>query len=617
MTRRIRWSRLGILAVLGVAALFALRYFDLHPIDCFGEPEDAQIHGRLPDGGGRRDLVVWIDSESIRQSAQAKKFSALDLSCAWFSLLEGRMGRVGTFDGVTIDALAAPRAVIVTSSIADRVGPERVDAWLRAGATVLVDAHADGSVAAPWLEAARIAPRGPVDSHAPDLAPLLHESLATEWSALRFCAPPTWIRYAATDDATSPVTRDRDAIAFVRAVGRGKLVVAAVPLARWWCRLSQGQPEDDFSIASRFGDYEDILEPDDLALDAAQRECEVPFSDHLAEAFVALLDPPEFPLPRLAWYPRDSRGVYLLTHDEDLRGGAEMVALAEQDRRLGIRGTHFVIGHPRLVEDWQASHAEAIATAGGALTVHWNRMPTPHGLRKIEPIQWVATLEDQKAWLAPLPIELGWNRNHFLIVGRSWTESSRILAASGVRFDSTFAANKGRGYLFGSALPRWVIDENGFPLPIREVAFHNQENWGGADEAFFERLFARNAAENRGAIVSIFHPPKVLREPTPPALIERAAKAALASGHASLTAPEYGRFVDDRWNLEFGSERTPDGTLTIAYSGAKAGLDFLVPTHGARLEASGSRAYRETVGGVEYLRIEIPPGTGRIEIRRE
>lgn len=593
-------------------ALGGLRWLDLNPITLAGFPREIELEGTAPGPGRRGDVVVWIDSPAIVESSRARSFARLDLSCAWISLLEGRLGAVGVRDGAAATP-GRPRALVVTSSAAKRVGPESVESLLAEGATVLVDAAESGIAAAPWLERVRVATAGLIAPHAPDLAPLVAAAAGAEFAALPFVAPPAWARYAPLDSDSTPLPAAEFPLAYERLIGKGRLIVAAVPLARWWTRLALGQPEDDFSIVPRFGDYDDICEPDDLALDAAQRTCEVPFSDRLAEALVALLDPPAAPLPRVAWYPRGATGVYLMTHDEDLRGGAEMASLAALDSAAKIRGTHFVIGHPRLLEDWHDGHVAAILGAGGALAVHWNRFPTPHGAWKVEPVQWVASLEEQAAWLAGLPLDRPrWNRNHFLIVDGTWSSGFRAMEASGIAFDSTYAANKGRGYLFGSAMPRRIVDENGLLLNVREVAFHNQEDWGDADPAFFTRLFAANAESNRGAIVSIFHPPRVLRAPTPRATIEHAVSAALATGHRSFTAPEYGRFVESNLALELDSRELDGGALAVSYGNAGDGQAVLIPRRstGSRVEPSGFESATESIGGIPYLRVELRPGAG-------
>lgn len=610
----------GSLLLVGLAlALLGLRWLDLNPITLGSFPREIEKAGSPPGAGNRQDVVVWIDSGSIVESSRARSFARLDLSAAWIALLEGRLGGVGVWDGPTPPEGATPRALVVTSSIASRVGPELVESWLDDGATVLVDAANTGIADARWLERARLAVAGAIAPRAPQLAPLIDPSLAGEWSRLEFVSPPAWSRLAPLDPESTPLPNAESPLVFSRSVGEGSLVVAAVPLARWWCRLSQGEPADDFTVPERFGDYPDIREPDDLALHASQRECEIPFADQLAEAFVALLDPKPAPLPRVAWFPGDSKGVYLMTHDEDLRGGAEMASLAALDRGAGVRGTHFVIGHPRLTEDWHDGHVASILGAGGEIAIHWNRFPTPHGAWKIEPVQWVATLDEQLAWLASLPLaHPRWNRTHFLQVDGTWTSSFRAMEAAGIAFDSTYAPNKGRGYLFGSALPRRIVDENGLLLNVREVAFHNQEDWGGADAAFFDRLFEGNAATNRGAIVSIFHPPKVLRTPTPRATIDYACAVALATGHRAWTASEFGRFVLANLALELDSRRDGEGVV-VTYANATEGRSILMPAsaRSSRVEPATYRSVRETIGGREYLRVELPAASGEFVVISE
>ena len=51
-----------------------------------------------------------------------------------------------------------------------------------------------------------------------------------------------------------------------------------------------------------------------------------------------------------------------------------------------------------------------------------------------------------------------------------------------------------------------MLDTDGLPLPIRELPFVHQEDWGGEDAGFFETLFRESHERHHEAIVSLIHP---------------------------------------------------------------------------------------------------------------
>jgi hypothetical protein len=287
----------------------------------------------------------------------------------------------------------------------------------------------------------------------------------------------------------------------------------------------------------------------------------------------------------------------------------------------------FVIGHPRMPEDWTAERdfAAAIAAAGGATGLHWNQFPQPRGIGPIEPFAYVMTCARQAEWLralAPATAAARTNRNHYLILRPHWSETFRILAAQGIRLDSTFGANKGRGYLFGTARPFRVLDRTGLPLPLLELPFENQEGWGGADVAYFKRLFTANAARHKGAIVSLFHHPHVLAAADGGRqLIDAVAANALESGHRPMTFDEMLAFWDARRAARVRS--TPEGeALRIQFLAATADTALGVPLVGRTLESAAIdgapvEPVPVRIGAWTWASLPLPAGEHEILLRFE
>ncbi len=648
MTRPRRLTLFAALcAVLAVLGLGLLRWFDQHPVTIGGLPVEAAASGAIPERLGARsaDVLLVVDSSRIADSAAAGSFAGLDFSFGWLAPLEAEFGPVEVLDVANPPITAVPGRLIVITSSVDGEVLERITAGANKNATVFVDAPADGvgwgefrlRVAGLKLEDGATTAPCPAGDVLPAGVVIADEDRAAV-AAAAWPRPAQVSALVPSDFLTKVASKTSPPLFFDRNFPQGRVVSSALPLGRLFATALLGAPtDDDFTLRERHGDYPDIIEPDDLVEDARLRENESPFVDVWMHALAALLDPPAdtdlLPIPRLAWFPAGSRGVFLMTHDEDLRGGKAMVDLAAADHRAGIRSTHFVVANPRITDgpsDWPtaAAYPDAIRAQGGALALHWWQLGTPHGFWKIEPVQWIAPLAEQLEWferIAPAADERRVNRDHMLQLRPHWSETFRILAAGGVALDSTFGANKGRGYLFGSARPYRALDRNGLPLPILELPFESQEDWGGADAAYFDRLFAANAARHRGALVSIFHPPSVLKTPTDPALIEHVRNIALSTGHASMTMQELLAFWSARRGASVKSGRSDAGQreLRVDVTAPAPGLALLVPL-GPR-DATDLVSYdpgvaaptatREVVAGHPFLNIPLRVGPQRLAVR--
>ncbi len=612
--------------LIGLAAaglLGGLRWLDLHPWTIRSVPEEVEVVGARPTPrAGAGDVLLLVDGDAVERAAAARSHAGLDLSYAWRNLLEAELG---PHDLADLSSGAAPelaaRAVVVSASAHGRVDPAALRAFAEGGGVVLID----GPRAAAPLREGLLALAGARDgggrgTFPADLVPPeLDAADVADWLGAPVPPPDGGRLLLPADVGTVDLGHG---LFLARRVGRGRVVVAAVDVARWLTTMLQGAPtRDDFTLEERHGDYEGILEPDDLVADPRLRTNEVPFADLLARAVVRLLDPPAAPpLPRVLWFPAASQGVVLMTHDEDFQGGDATEEMHRWDERLGVKGTSFVIPHPRMEEDWTP---QQLLMSG--IELHWNRFPMPHGVGPIEPVAWVESGADQKERLDPdpSPPRVAANRNHYLIVGPTWTSTFRALAGAGIRLDSTFGANKGRGHLFGTARPYAILDENGFPLPLRELPFVNQEDWGGADARYFSRMFETNAARHKGALVLLFHPHLIVRTPEGAALFEHAAREAVRTGHRPMTMQSFESFWSWRAGSTVRSQVVGDRLRVTVRPRTSYGFAIAVPETWGRV-TSVSRGVgvpmavvRRTIGGVSHAVVEVAASDAEFELRFE
>lgn len=608
------------LAVLGIggASLFALRWFDHHPIVLDRVPHEAAVSGARPPECERGDIALIL---SVAPPSEPPSFRSVDLSCGWLNLLEAEVGAVSVVaPGAALDGF---RAAVLADSAADRIDIGALRRFVAGGGVLFIDAPQAGRAWHPeLLELAGVTAAG---SRAFPAAELLPEGAVDPADRRAFDSVPFFrpaqiadLRPASADVAAA------GALLYERRSAAGKVVIAALPIGRWFTTMVQGTPSDDsFALRQRLGDYDDIVEPDDLVADARLRENELPYADLLARAISARLDPPDaWPVPHLLWFPAGSSGIYLMTHDEDFRGGARSLQLAELDRDLGLRGTTFVIAVPRVASDFAGStdYAAAIEAIGGAVDLHWNQYPMSNGIGPIEPVQYRMSCAEQSARLrgmSPATLDYRANRNHYLILHDDWTRMFRVLAAQGVRLDSTFGANKGRGYLFGTARPYTILDNDGLPLPIRELPFVNQEDWGGADQAYFQRLFEANAARHHGMLVSIFHPHLIVTQPAGRKLFEAVAGLSHATHHRSWNFEELLDFWDQRGQAVIRS-RVEGDALVVRCEVARDDFMIALPVDdlSATLDGAAIDVGSLRIGARDQAIVRLPAGAHELRIRR-
>lgn len=640
-------TKTALALLFGATFLVVLRHFDRSPLLLPITPDEAELAGQPPAPRQQGDVLLLVDPARIDPNGQLTRF---DASCAWTNLLEAEFGAYSLATPPFPDPNALeprPRAVVVSSSALPTAAPDQLERFVLDGGVLFVDIPPAGPGEARgdrldafirmggWNQDRAPGGRDTVEFPEQDLLPVgtLSRALSRDFDQAFFARPPRLLdlRPDTGGDRSGALDQVIDAGLFaVASRGPGRVVIARTCIAALFAGMLQGVPEADLSLRERFGDYPDILEPDDLVLDPRLRQNETPFADLLAHAVAALLDPPVEsapPLPRLMWYPAGSNGVFLMTHDEDFQGGDNALRMLEWDRRLGLSGTVFAISHPRMAEDWIVTHdfVADLLKQGGSVGLHWNQYPMPRGIGPIEPVTYrmsCASQLERLTALSPALSEVRTNRNHYLILQSGWARTFRILAAQGILLDSTFGANKGKGYLFGTSRPYRILDENGLPLPLRELPFVNQEDWGGADADFFRRLLEQNGSSHKGAIVSLFHPHLVVQEDDGAWLFEQAAAAALASGHVAWNFDQMLDFwlARDRARIHSRVDPADPDRLEIELHCGRSdfllGLPLLEDRAVSRCTLDGAPREVEftNIAGRPFAAIALPQGSHRLSV---
>ena len=296
-----------------------------------------------------------------------------------------------------------------------------------------------------------------------------------------------------------------------RRLGQGKIVILTFDFGALLTGLQQGLPaQGRKQLQKLFGTQTRVVEPEDLVLTASLLDNPIPWAD-LLERFLFRVITADAPAPRWWYFPGKYPGALISTHDDEAIGwDPRLQKMEEEERKLGVRGTLFVISDKRLHSRWGGNGAlRRTARDGSEIALHWNRFEKPRlKIRSFKFGMHEFPLKDQLALLEKEtggPVRI--NRSHFLALGRSYGEHFERLAGHGILLDSTYGPNQGgRGYLFGSGYPYHGLTWEGKLSGVFELPFQTQEMWGGADLAFLKRLISESGEIYHQAVVMNFHP---------------------------------------------------------------------------------------------------------------
>jgi hypothetical protein len=629
-----------VLFGLALGAAYLLDRYAPH-LRAADERSGAELAGSLTCDAPEGDVLLVLDSEEIARTSRAHSFRAQDWSCAWLNLLHQEVGPIATCEvGEFGRAMVEPRRlVIITRSARATVGVGEgviLETYLRGGGRVAIEWPGEKILPMAGLRASGdpeiltglewLAAEPPIAAREKQALLLLRAGL---------------LRLPVAVESTEVVVRawlgdDRKKMPIVteRPIGNGRLISVLLDVGRALVANQQGTPVTDrYEVSERHGDYPDILEPDDLVADPALRDNLVPHVDIFEELVFGLLQrpsgadgapPPLASLPIIGRTPMGARGLFAMTHDEDMQGDDKCRAIVQATKAAGGKSTVLVIPHPRVADLWSPASVRSLVDAGAEIGLHWNQYPMPWGWGKFEPISKVFSLSSQVAmWRPYLPGALVSNRNHYLIWTRDWAQAFRLLAAQGIAIDSTYGSNKGRGYLFGTGSPFLAIDDNGLPLPIQEVPFLNQETWGKADLAFFEKVLGDNADRYHGCYVGIFHPHLDFKADSIGGMkgaefYARVIALAKERGYRFVTLSELDQLERSRWQARITS-RWNDNQLSADVDVPADGLALYLPLCGGKpkVTRSGSPVEGQEILQGEMTYLAVPLAAGRNAIVAE
>jgi hypothetical protein len=234
-------------------------------------------------------------------------------------------------------------------------------------------------------------------------------------------------------------------------------------------RTRQGDP----ALAHKEVDGVAGLRPSDLfARPLSAAELQVPFTDRLMQAALELVEG-ERPTLRFWQNPAGSRGVFIVTSDQDFAQDYRLAILTATLRRWDVpatlyltSGTYQPDGKERLGEPSPAL-VKRLRELGFSMGAH-TYLFIERGKSELDIIK--THTEALRSTYGVTPHS---SRFH-IVIWRGYDEPARNLAAAGYRYDTSyFTLNSehidGLGYMTGGGLPLHFRAADGSELPVRQL----------------------------------------------------------------------------------------------------------------------------------------------------
>lgn len=588
---------LVILAIIILSGILFLKFLS-DPVP-WGEKLD-ESGGSLPADKKPYDVLLLIDKTRLEHKDD---FQSLDFSAAWINFIEQEYGTDAVRD-ISIGQYSLPGRLLIISRSASKTPPSDTEEtmlreFIRDGGIVIIEMPGPEwrGITPAWsgkvipIESRNPAPTTgvPALNKVLDEGPFVSDLYSIEGSP----------------DRMSVVMTCRGKPAILRKdEGKGAVLLVNFDFGKQLVSIQQGKPSDDFTVRRGRGRIPFLIETQDLTADSKFLNNTIPWADLLEKALACEVDKIG-PVPRWWYAPMNRTGTVISTHDEESLGGKSLLPLITMERKGYFPSTFFIMTGKDLKKRF--SDAGSRPKDMGEffdMELHWNRF-TP-----------TASLKTQKHWLENfVGKKVQVNRIHFLLWGKDYAKPFGVMEAAGLAMDSSYGPNRGRGYLFCTGLPFHPLDESGLPFRIRELPFQVQENWGGATPAFLDQLIRENADNYHLALVTLYHPHKVMKDEDARNRYIEQIDEARRLGLWATSMVEYHVFWEERLAAKIESHYK-GGVLDMEVGGLEGGLTVAFPGGAEKVLLDGDPANVTEVDntGEKLMLLTIPGGAHRVRV---
>ncbi len=601
-----RWDLLA-LTILGVLAFG------------YGALQEPRLElAESPRGDGSRppdrtegDILLVLPTTP---AAAARSFDTLDCSYSWFNALWHQFGSFATAPADTLSPqlLAGHAAVVVPARVAaelSRPGREVLERFVRDGGQLIVEMPRDGwdhitgiSTAGELRQARQITAveglgvYGPMREHLVDV-PLNGRLLPSAELAPRPGGPVVF----EVEEQPGMV---------IQPLGSGKVHSLLFDFACSLTAMHQGKPTREMEFGPPGS--KDWLPTSERVAHERLLSAHVPYADLLQKAvFRQLAD--TRPIPRLWPFPGNFKGALMTMHPAE---GSPRGALGYADWSRKNDASSSILGTAdRFTPHHVALAREVDAQLGLVWVIGEERahLTDSFGFGAIQPWARELSLPQQKARLEAsigggTPLRLV--RTEGGLWQTDWSSTFRTLAGAGLRVDTSFgpATATQFGYLFGTGMPYYPLDDRGLVLPIVEAPFV----LSGA--SISESRLRRMLGNSRSA----FHQPLLVNLPADAMAQEPSAGILLGFRSLHEMGQEFEHWLTTISDFTdfLGARR--QSVLTSQWSTAEHRLTISVNLLGARLAtapdgAVASVAIHRQFQGQDIVRIEVADESVRID----
>ncbi len=465
----LRWDALALIVVV-----FLVGAYHLIQQPRLELAESPQSSGSRPPDRTEGDVLLVLPAGP---AATAQTFDALDCSYSWFNALWHHYGAfaTATADTLSPQLLAGRAVVVVPGRVAREMPPqgrELLEDFARSGGQLLVELPREGwetitgvaTGSTPGqarqitaVEGLRV--YGPMREHLPDV-PLSGQLLPTADLEFRPTGPVVF-------------TVEEQPGYLIQPLGRGHVHTLLFDAGCSLTAMHQGRPTREMTFGPPGSDP--WLPTSARVAHERLLTSHVPYADLLQKALFGRLSEHR-PLPRLWPFPGESRGALMTVHPAEEMSRAAL-GYADWARRAEASSTIFA-----AADRFTAHHAGLADQVNAELGLLWvlgqTRPPMTEsvGVGALQPWSRELNLPRQQTLLSQTvgadgPLRLV--RTEASLFETDWASTFRTLAGAGLRVDVSFGPSMASqyGYLFGTGMPYYPLDERGLLFPIIEVPY--------------------------------------------------------------------------------------------------------------------------------------------------
>lgn len=466
---QLRWDLLAlVILIAGVAIYAVLQQPRLYPA------QHPQTQGSKPPDRTEGDVLLIVPNAP---AARAVDFETLDCTFTWFNILWQHFGTFATtsIDTLTPQLLSGHTMVVVPSRVAAEMGStgrDHLDEFARQGGQLVVETPRQE-----WAGITGLSTIGAIN-RAQQITSIEGLGADNPLSEHLFDVPLAGRLLPSGEVESGPA----DAVLFeiddqpglvARELDDGNVYSLLFDFSCSLLAMHQGKPTRDLKFGAP--DEQEWLPTASRVAHENLLATAVPYAELLQRSLLERL-PERRPMPRLWPYPGDARGAAMTIHPAETSPRAAF-GYADRARRQDAHSTLFIA--PDFAS---AEHAALAAESNADIGLLWvlgqRRTPIAEGVGVGAIAAWHRELSLPRQRTG-LEMALGTDRpvtqvrTEGTLWKSDWDGTFRTMAAAGLRFDTSFGPVDAAhyGYLFGTGMPFYPLDDRGRPFPVLEVPF--------------------------------------------------------------------------------------------------------------------------------------------------